>query len=74
MAQQNLNKMKTGEVAQRARKAGIKGIENMNKEQLIQAMGGEAPAAKKPGRGGGHRPAPPGSKPQDWKSIPGNQS
>jgi hypothetical protein len=67
MSQEQLNRMKTNELAERARKAGIKGIENMNKQQMIDAISG--------GRGGGeHAPAPAGSKPQDWKNIPGNQS
>lgn len=76
MKQQDLTQMKTGEVAERARKAGIKGVENMNKEEMIQTMGGGVPESAKPGRGGGQgdSPQPPGSKPKDWKNIPGNQS
>ncbi|HEX5595726.1 MAG TPA: hypothetical protein VFX61_06870 [Micromonosporaceae bacterium] len=75
MKQENLNKMKTGAVADRARKAGIQGVENMNKEQMIQALGGKgAPPSTKAGRGGEHKPAPSGTKPQDWKNVPGNQS
>jgi hypothetical protein len=76
MKQENLNQMKTGEVAERARKAGVKGIENMNKEEMIRAMGGGQPESAKPGRGGGQgdSPQPAGTRPQDWKNIPGNQS
>jgi hypothetical protein len=74
--QQDLYQMKTGEVADRARKAGVKGIENMNKDEMIRAMGGSQPESRKPGRdaGQGDTPPPRGSKPQDWKNIPGNQS
>jgi hypothetical protein len=77
MEQENLNQMKTGEVAARARKAGVTGVENMNKDQMIRAIGGGGqPESKKPGRGGGQgdHARPPGTKPQDWKNIPGNQS
>lgn len=73
---EQLQMMKTGEVVQMAREAGIQQPERMNKEQLIQAMGGGNGGSSKPGRGGGRgdTPAPKGSQPQDWKNVPGNQS
>lgn len=74
MNQRELQQMKTGELAQQARKAGVKGVEDMDKEEMIQAMSSK-PGAPKPGQAGkAHAPAPAGSKPQDWKNIPGNQS
>ena len=75
--QESLAQMTTGEVAQRARKAGIANVDQMNKDQMIQAMGGGAqPESAKPGRGGGpgHKPAPRGTGPKDWKNVPGNQT
>lgn len=48
---QDLSKMKTGEVAKLARKAGIQGIGHMSKHQMIQALNGSQSA--KAGRGGG---------------------
>lgn len=76
MKQQDLSKMKTGEVAKLARKAGIQDIGSMNKQQMIQALNGGGQQSAKAGRrgGGGHTPAPAGSKPEDWKNVPGNQS
>lgn len=74
--QEDLNRMKTGEVANLARKAGVQGVEHMNKQQLIEAMGAAPPKSAMPGQGGGQgdTPPPPGTRPQDWKNIPGNQS
>lgn len=72
MKQEELSRMKTSEIAERARRAGVKNVEQMNKEQMIQAMTGGQAEAKKPGRG--HAPQPPGTGPQEWKNIPGNQS
>jgi hypothetical protein len=76
MGQQDMSQMKTGELAQRARKAGVRNVDQMNKEEMIRAMGGEIPRSKMPGQGGGQgdAPQPKGSRPQDWKNIPGNQS
>jgi hypothetical protein len=68
--------MTTGEVAEQARKAGIKNPESMNKEQMLRAMGYSPPESTQPGRAAGkeiprrHR----GSDPKQWKNIPGNQS
>jgi len=70
MPKQDMNRMTTGQVAQRAKKAGVQNVEGMNKQQMIQAMGGKQPA----GRANGHKPAPQGTKPSDWKNVPGNQS
>lgn len=76
MAQKDPQQMTTGEVAQMARKAGIKGVEDMNKQQMLQAMEKGGSTQSQPARGGGRgdRPAPKGSNPKDWKNIPGNQS
>jgi hypothetical protein len=75
MGDRNPRQMTTGEVAKQARKAGIKDIEHMNKEQMLQAMG-QQPQESRPGQGGGRgdRPAPAGSDPKQWKDVPGNQS
>ena len=76
MKQEDLTQMSTGEVAKRARKAGIDNVDQMNKQEMIQAMGAGQPRSAQPGQGGGagDAPRPKGSKPQDWKNIPGNQS
>jgi hypothetical protein len=76
MSEQDLRNMKTGEVAERARQAGIQNVEKMNKEQLLQALGQQGPESAKPGRGGGQGDTPPpeGTDPREWKNIPGNQS
>ncbi|PZF86367.1 hypothetical protein [Micromonospora deserti] len=76
MSQQNLTQMKTGEVAERARSAGVQNVEQMNKDQMIQAMGGGQPQSKQPGRGGGRgdAPQPKGTDPKQWKNVPGNQT
>ncbi|SCG70274.1 Rho termination factor N-terminal domain-containing protein [Micromonospora inositola] len=71
MRQENLTQMKTGEVAKRARKAGVDNVDRMNKQEMIAAIG-----RNESGRsgGGGHAPRPPGTSPQQWKNVPGNQS
>jgi hypothetical protein len=76
MGEKDPRQMTTGEVAEMARRAGVKGVEQMNKEEMLRAMGKGAPKSAQPGQGGGRgdRPAPPGTKPQDWKNIPGNQT
>jgi len=76
VTQKDPRQMTTGEVARQARKAGIEGVEKMNKDQMLRAMGQQGPDSAQSGHGGGQgdRPAPRGSKPQDWKNIPGNQS
>ena len=76
MGQKDPRQMTTGEVAKMARKAGIKNADQMNKDQLIQAMNQSPPEPSQPGRGGGKgdTPAPKKSNPSQWKNIPGNQS
>jgi hypothetical protein len=75
MKQENLSQMKTGEIAARARKAGVQNVEQMNKDQMIQAMSRSSSPSAKRGHGGGrHAASPRGTGPQDWKNIPGNQS
>jgi hypothetical protein len=76
MKQEDLTQMKTGEVAKRARKAGINNVDQMNKQEMIQAMGAGPPESAKPGRGGGpgDAPQPSGTSPKQWKNVPGNQS
>ncbi|PSK64068.1 hypothetical protein B0E53_03973 [Micromonospora sp. MH33] len=75
MAHQDLNQMKTGEVAKQARKAGIDNVDQMNKDEMIQAMS-RGGGSGQPGRGGGKgdSPQPSGTRPQQWKNVPGNQS
>jgi hypothetical protein len=76
MPEKNLRQMTAGEVAQKARKAGIQGVEQMNKEQMLQALGQSPPESARSSKGGGKgdRPPPKGSDPREWKNIPGNQS
>lgn len=65
--------MKTGELRKQAERAGIRNTDQMNKNDMIQALGGTANA----NRGGGQRqkdPKPPGVSPKDYKNIPGNQT
>lgn len=68
-----LQEMKTGEVADRARQAGVDDVEAKNKSELIEAMSGDPHA----GQGGGQSaedPAPEGADPSQYKDLPGNQS
>ncbi|SDY89743.1 hypothetical protein SAMN05444365_10450 [Micromonospora pattaloongensis] len=66
---------KTGEVVEAARRAGIQNPERKNKEQLLREMGQAPPESTRPGRGTGPDVAPPpGTSPQEWNRIPGNQS
>jgi hypothetical protein len=76
MPEKDVRQMTTGEVAQKAKKAGIQGVEQMNKEQMIQAMGQSPPQSARSGQSGGKgdRPPPKGSDPRQWKNMPGNQS
>jgi hypothetical protein len=76
MGRQDLTQLKTGEVAKLARKAGLKNVDQMNKDEMIRAMGGGPPRSRLPGQGGGpgDSPQPKGTSPQEWKNIPGNQS
>lgn len=69
----DLAQMKTGELRKQAERAGIRKTDQMNKDDMIQALGGSANAK----RGGGQRqkdPRPPGVSPKDYKNIPGNQT
>jgi len=76
MAQQNLKNMHLGELKKRAQKSGVTGVEQKNKTELLQAMGAGPAASSRPGRGGGRgdAPQPKGTKPSQWKNVPGNQS
>lgn len=76
MAQKEPQEMTTREVAEQARRAGVKNPERMNKQQMLQAMGVKPPESELPGRDGGpgDTPPPPGSDPKQWKNLPGNQS
>jgi hypothetical protein len=68
-----LQDMKTGEVKEKAREAGVEDLDTKNKQEMIDAMGGDADA----GKGGGQSasdPAPEGVDPADYKDVPGNQS
>lgn len=69
----DLAQMSTGQLREQAERAGIKNTDQMNKDDMIQALGGTANAR----HGGGQRqkdPRPPGVKPKDYKNIPGNQT
>jgi hypothetical protein len=76
MGDKNLRQMRTGEVAEQARRAGVRDVEHMNKEQMVQAMSRAKPQQARAGGGGrkAQAPRPQGTGPQDWKNIPGNQS
>lgn len=50
-AEQNLENMKIGQVREKARKAGIDNVDQMNKGELINALGGGFNTQ----RGGGQR-------------------
>jgi hypothetical protein len=77
---QDLRDMTTGQVAERARQAGIQNVEKMDKGEMIEAL-------QRKGQGGSERfdtqqgggqsqkdPAPPGVPPSEYKNIPGNQT
>lgn len=69
----DLAQMKTGELRQQAQRAGLDNVDQMNKDEMIQALGGSSNA----NRGGGQRqkdPHPKGVSPQDYKNLPGNQT
>jgi hypothetical protein len=74
----NLEEMKTGEVARIAREHGIPNVEQMDKQEMIEALsrktGERIPVASQARGQRGKDPAPAGTSPQDWKNIPGNQS
>jgi len=76
MAKQDIKNMHLGEIKKQAQKKGLPDAEHKNKGQLIQEMGTSSAQSSKPGRGGGRAkaPAPKGTKPSEWKNIPGNQS
>lgn len=76
MTGQSLQDMTTGEVAEKARQAGLENVEQMNKQEMIDALGKERPDSSEPGHGGGQgdTPKPGGTDAKDWKDVPGNQS
>lgn len=70
---EHLEDMKTGEVKERAEQAGVRGADEMNKGELIDALGGGTDTQ----HGGGQSqkdPAPQGADPSEYKDIPGNQT
>jgi transcription termination factor Rho len=68
-----LREMKTGEVAERAKQAGIQNVSQMDKGEMIEAI--EQKLYNKPGGGQSQNdPAPPGVPPSQYKNVPGNQS
>lgn len=76
---ENLRAMRTGEVAERAKQAGIENVTQMNKEEMIQALErkghGGTERYDQPGGGQSRKdPAPPGVDPSQYKDIPGNQT
>lgn len=69
----SLQNMKTAQVREKARQAGIKNVGQMNKEELINAMAGGTNTQ----HGGGQRqkdPKPKGMDPREFKNVPGNQT
>ncbi|GII25087.1 hypothetical protein [Planosporangium mesophilum] len=73
---QNLEQMKTGEVARITRERDIPNVDKMDKQEMIEALNrqaGRGPIASRAG-GQGKDPRPPGTSPEEWKNIPGNQS
>jgi hypothetical protein len=77
--QQDLRQMKTGEVAELAKQAGIPNVSQMDKGEMIEALhrrgiaGGER--FDRPGGGQSQKdPAPKGVDPSQYKNLPGNQS
>jgi hypothetical protein len=65
--------MKTGELRKQAERAGMRNVDQMNKDEMIRKLGGSANAKQ----GGGQRqkdPRPKGISPQDYKNVPGNQT
>jgi hypothetical protein len=76
---ENLSQMKTGEVAERAKQAGIPNVSQMNKGEMIEALQrkgqGGTERYDRPGGGQSRKdPAPQGVDPSQYKDIPGNQS
>lgn len=70
---ENLENMKTGQVREKARQAGIDNADQMNKGELIEALGGGLNTQQ----GGGQRqkdPRPRGVDPREYKNLPGNQT
>jgi hypothetical protein len=70
---EHLEDMKTGELREKAEKAGVGDTSEMNKSELIDKLGGGTNVNS----GGGQRqkdPAPKGADPSDYKNIPGNQT
>ncbi|MEV0733143.1 hypothetical protein [Polymorphospora sp. NPDC050346] len=65
--------MTTGQLRDEAQRAGIGNTDQMDKDDLIGALGGTTNARQ----GGGQTqkdPRPKGVRPQEYKNIPGNQT
>ncbi|MBM0227203.1 MULTISPECIES: Rho termination factor N-terminal domain-containing protein [Micromonospora] len=65
--------MTTGQLRKEAQRAGIDNTDQMNKAEMIDALGGSTNV----NRGGGQTqkdPKPKGVSPQDYKNLPGNQT
>jgi hypothetical protein len=76
---ENLREMKTGEVAARAKQAGIQNVEKMDKGEMIEALQsrGQGGAERYDQPGGGQSkddPRPRNVPPSEYKNVPGNQS
>jgi hypothetical protein len=76
---EDLREMATGEVAERAKRAGIPNVSQMNKSEMIEALHRKGVAGSErydePGGGQSKKdPAPEGVDPAQYKDIPGNQS
>lgn len=76
MGEENLTRMRVGEVAHRARQAGVRYVNQMSKEQMIQAIRDGKQESSRPGRGGapGGTSAPQGSGPSSRQKMPDNES
>jgi transcription termination factor Rho len=76
---EDLRQMTTGELAERAKQAGISNVSQMNKGEMIEAlqrkgMGGSERYDQAGGGQSKKDPAPAGVDPSQYKNVPGNQS
>jgi hypothetical protein len=74
---ENLQEMKTGELAEKARQAGIDNVEQMDKSEMISALEGKGQGQRYNQPGGGQEqedPKPRGADPSQYKNVPGNQT
>jgi hypothetical protein len=76
---EDLRQMTTGEVAERAERAGIPNVSEMNKGEMIEALqrkgAGGSERFDRPGGGQSRKdPAPEGVDPSQYKNVPGNQT